>query len=96
MANIDPLGSHPEAILGPLGPVGPPGEAPRGPHTRLLVSTIPLHNISKTIVKICCQSELDWSKIEKKIKILVNFSHFWTFNTPLLSPRGPFVGPQGS
>ena len=41
MANIDPLGSHPEAILGPLGPVGPPGEAPRGPHTRLLVSTIP-------------------------------------------------------
>ena len=44
---------------------------------------LPQHNISLKIVKICCQSELNGSKIEK-IQVLGNFSHFWPFWAPLL------------
>ena len=94
MANIDPWGGHPEAILGPLGPPGGP------PRALILVYhfiQLPLHKRSVKIVKICCQSELDGSKIEKKFKILDNFSHFWPFEAPLFGPQGaPSLGPQGS
>ena len=94
MADIDPWGGHPEAILGPLGPTGGP------PRALILVYyfiQLPLHKRSVKIVKICCQSELDGSKIEKKFKILDNFSHFWPFAAPLFGPQGaPLLGPKGA
>ena len=54
MVDIDPWGSHPEAILGPLGP---PGGPPRGPHTRQSFLTTPPLKISVETIKICCLSE---------------------------------------
>ena len=83
MADIDPRGGHPEAILGPLGPPGGP------PRALILVYhfiQLPLHKRSIKIVKICSQRELDGSKIEKKLKILDNFSHFWPSEVPLFGP----------
>ena len=62
------------------------------PYTRGLVLILvyqflllPLDKISVKTMKICCQSELDGSKIEK-IQDLGNFSHFWPFWAPLLGP----------
>ena len=71
-------------IFGPLGPPGgPPGVLILVYHFILL----PLDRISVKTANTCYQSIFDGSKIEK-IKILVNFSHFWTFWAPLLGPRG--------
>ena len=59
--------------------VGPPG-------VLILVYQfllLPLDKISVKTMKICRQSELDGSKIEK-IQDLGNFSHFWPFWTPFL------------
>ena len=57
MANIDPWGSHPEAILGPSGT----------PWWALILVyyflQLPLHKSSVKIVKICCQSEMYGGKI---------------------------------
>ena len=48
---------------------------------------LPLDRVSVKTANTCYQSIFDGSKIEK-IKILVNFSHFWTFWAPLLGPQG--------
>ena len=48
---------------------------------------LPLHKISFELIKMCCLSEWIGGKY-KIFKILVNFSFFWPFGTPLLGPQG--------
>ena len=56
---------------------------------------LPPHNISVRIVKICCQSELDGSEIEK-IQDFGQFQLFLALQNPTVGPQGvPFVGPPG-
>ena len=68
-------------------PLGPPGGPPRVLILVYHVILLPLDRISLKTANTCYQSIFDGSKIEK-IKILVNFSHFWTFWAPLLGPQG--------
>ena len=68
-------------------PLGPPGGPPRVLILVYHVILLPLDRISVKTANTCYQSIFDGSKIEK-IKILVNFSHFWTFWAPLLGPQG--------
>ena len=93
MANIDPRGGHPEAILGPLGPPGGP------PRALILVYhfiQLPLHKRSVKIVKICCQSELDGSKIEKNSRFWSILAIFGPLRPLCLAPRGPlYWAPRG-
>ena len=82
------------AILRPFWDLWDPLVSPTG--VLILVFyflPLPLHNISKKIVKIFARVNWMGAKFKKKFKIWVNSSHFWTFGTPLLSLRGPFVGP---
>ena len=57
---------------------------------------LPLHKISVKIVKICCQSELDGSKIEKNSRFWSILAIFGPLRPLCLAPRGPlYWAPKG-